>query len=234
MALWRMVNEEAVRAVRPWVITNEGDVWFTKANDADTVYAFVTHAEWPWGAQRTFTLKSVRATANTAASVLGQNDVVLEYRPDVTPKTSFEQTLDGLRVTAYRAQRLYNDRRWPNPVVIKLTHVEAGLQPPSVITSGSAWTSKGAARFEGKLADLGDAESVEVGVEYRRKKTTAEMYEPDDPWKPAGKRLERLSAAGEFSAEVSSLDRERAWEYRAVVRHPKVTLTGRTATLEAQ
>ena len=234
MALWRLVNQEAVRAVRPWIITNEGDIWFTKAKDADTVYAFITDTDWPWGTQKAFTLRSVKATDKTQVSVLGQNDIVLEYRPDVTPRTEFEQTSDGLRVSAYRAQRLYNDRRWPNPVVIKLTNVEAGLRPPVVISSSASWTSAGGARFEGKIENLGDAGTVEVGIEYRRKKTAAEMYELDDPWKPAGKRFQRLTAPGAFSAGVRSLDRGRAWEYRAVVRHPKVTLTGRTATLSRQ
>lgn len=41
VALWMQVNQEAIYAVRPWVITNEQNVWFTKAKDADTVYAIV-------------------------------------------------------------------------------------------------------------------------------------------------------------------------------------------------
>ena len=49
MALWHMVNAEAVGAVRPWVITNEGDIWLTKAKHADTVYAFVPGR---WGGAR--------------------------------------------------------------------------------------------------------------------------------------------------------------------------------------
>lgn len=230
MALWRLVNEEAVGAVRPWVITNEGDVWFTKAKNENTVYAFITNTDWPWGEKKSFTLSSVKATAETKASVLGQNDIVLEYRPDVTPKTEFEQTPEGLRITAYRAQRLYNDRHWPNPVVIKLTNVEAGLQPPTVETAGASWGSRGAT-LTGNLKSLGDASSVQAGFEYRKMKDTAQMYEPDDPWKPVSKKLRSLSAPGEFSAEIR-LDTSRDWEYRAVVKHPKVTLYGMTATLE--
>ncbi len=233
MALWRFVNEEAVRAVRPWVITNEGDIWFTKAKDANTVYAFVTNQDWAWGTRKTFTLKSVKATDETEASVLGQNDIVLEYRPDVTPKTEFEQTSAGLKVTAWRAQRLYNDRHWPNAVVIKLTNVEAGLRPPVVVTSEASWGGRGAT-LTGELKDLGDASSVEVGFEYRRRKSTAEMYEADDPWKPVGKKMESLSGPGEFSSQLSGVDSSRDWEFRAVAKHPKVTLYGVTETLSAR
>ena len=197
------------------------------------MYAFVTNTDWPWGTQKTFTLMSVRATDATKASVLGQNDIVLEYRPDVTPKTEWEQIPDGLRVKAYRAQRLYNDRHWPNPVVIKLTNVEAGLQPPLVETSDAVWGVRGAT-FRGELRELGDATSLQVGFEYRKKKSTAEMYEPDDPWKPVSKKKQTLSAPGGFSAELRQLDASREWEYRAVVKHPKVTLYGMTAELTSR
>ncbi|MCP5114827.1 MAG: alpha-L-fucosidase, partial [bacterium] len=207
-------------------------IWFTKAKDANTVYAFVTNTPWPWGTRKSFTLTSVKATGDTKVSVLGQNDIVLEYRPDVTPKTEWEQTPAGLRVTAYRAQRLYNDRRWPNAVVLKLTNVEAGLEPPTVVTSGASW-SGGGATFTGELTGLGDASAVEVGFEYRKKKSSAEMYEPDDPWKPASRRMQKLSAPGEFTVNLQRLA-SRDWEYRAVVKHPKVTLSGLTETLAAQ
>lgn len=234
MALWHMVNAEAVGAVRPWVITNEGDIWFTKAKDADTVYAFVPGVDWTWGTQKTVVLKSVLAGEDSKVRVLGQNDEVLEYRPSVTPKTEWEQTPEGLRVRAYRAQRLYNDRRWPNPVVLKVEGAQPGLIPPEVETLTEAeWGAKGATLMA-TLHGLGDASSVRVGFEYRRKKGTAEMYEPDDPWKPVSKKMATKSAPGEFSETLSRVDAGREWEYRAVVIHPKVRLYGMTATLGAK
>ncbi len=234
MALWNMVNAEAVGAVRPWVITNEGDVWFTKAKDADTVYAFVPGAGWNLGTQKTVLLRSVKAEQDTTVRVLGQNETVLEYQPAVTPKTEWEQTPDGLRIRAYRAQRLYNDRRWPNPVVIKITNAMPGLQPPEVETiTDASWGNAGAV-LRADLRSLGDATVVRVGFEYRRKKGTAEMYEDDDPWKLVGKKLSAMAAPGEFSARLARVDTKRAWEYRAVVEHPKVRLFGQTATLAAQ
>ncbi len=234
MALWNMVNSEAVGAVRPWVITNEGDIWFTRAKDADTVYAFVPGADWGWGTQKTVLLQSVVANAETEVRVLGQNEQVLEYRPDIEPRTEWEQTADGLRIRAYRAQRLYNDRRWPNPVVLKIERAKPGLDPPEVETlPNAAWGTRGA-QLHAALRSLGDAASVRVGFEYRRRKSTAEMYEPDDTWKPIGNKLARMTAPGEYSARITGIDSSRAWEYRAVVEHPKVRLTGQSFTLVAR
>ena len=234
MALWNMVNGEAVGAVRPWVITNEGDIWFTKAKNQNTVYAFVPASDWTWGTQKTVVLRSVTAGDDTRVGVLGQNDKVLEYRTDVIPRTEWEQTPEGLRIRAYRAQRLYNDRRWPNPVVLKIENASPGLQPPEVETlSGAEWGPKGAA-LEADLRGLGDASSVRVGFEYRRRKSTAEMYEPDDPWKPVERKMASMSAPGKFSAVLGRADARREWEYRAVVEHPKVTLYGQAAILQAK
>ncbi len=231
MALWHMVNAEAVGAVRPWVITNEGDIWFTKARVENTVYAFVPGAGWTWGTQKTIVLQSVTAGEGTAISVLGQNDKVLEYRTEIRPETEWEQTADGLQIRAYRAQRLYNDRQWPNPVVLRIANASPGLKPPVVETlAGTEWGPKGAL-LEGELRETGDASSVRVGFEYRRRKGTAEMYEPDDPWKPVGQRLSSMSAPGRFSALLGRADPRRAWEYRAVAEHPKVRLHGQALTL---
>ncbi len=234
MALWNMVNAEAVGAVRPWVITNEGDIWFTKAKDSATVYAFVPGEGWTLGTQKTVVLKSVEAREETVVRVLGQNDTVLEYRTDVTPRTEWEQTPQGLRIRAFRAQRLYNDRHWPNPVVLKIENASPGLQPPEVETlSGAEWGSKGAV-LEADLRGLGDSTSVRVGFEYRLRKSTAQMYEPDDPWKPVSRKMDSMSAPGKFSALLVRADSRRDWEYRAVVEHPKVRLYGQTLTLQAK
>ncbi|MBZ0258753.1 alpha-L-fucosidase, partial [bacterium] len=124
LALWNFVNGEAVFNIRPWTVTNEGDIWFTKKKDEDTVYAIVTRTPWKHGEKKSFVLKSVEATEASVVSVLGQNDEVLEYNLDVVPKTEWRQKEDGLHISAYRAQRLYNDRQWPNPVVLKITHAK--------------------------------------------------------------------------------------------------------------
>jgi len=129
LGAWMFINGEAIYSVRPWIVTNEGNIWFTRKKNKSTVYAFITKTNWKWGTQKTFTLKSVKATPHTVVSVLGQNDQVLEYRPEVIPKTTWKQDEEGLHITAYRAQRIYNDRTWPNPVVLKITHAAQGNLP---------------------------------------------------------------------------------------------------------
>ncbi len=234
IGLWNMVNGESIYAVRPWVITNEENIWFTRAKDSNTVYAFVTGGvPWLWGEPRTLLLKSVKATAQTTVSVLGQNDKVLEYHPDTVPATKWEQTADGLRITAVRAQRLYNDRRWPNPVVLKITNAEPGLTPPVVLTTEARWdAAKRQASVEGELVKLGDAKSVEVTFQYRRQKQDSELYEEDDPWKSL--KAQSMTAPGKFSMEIAGLKAGPSYEYRAVVRHPAVTLYGATKSFAAK
>jgi alpha-L-fucosidase len=58
-------------------------------------------------------------------TVLGQTGEVLEYRPDVDPRPRWRQEANGLHISVTMAQRLYNDRRWPNPVALKITHAQA-------------------------------------------------------------------------------------------------------------
>jgi alpha-L-fucosidase len=128
IGLWMFVNQEAVHGVRPWVVTNEGAIWFTQKEGQSTVYAFVTGDPWPWGTEKTISLRSLKAGPETRVEVLGQNDRVLEYQPDVIPRTRWNQEGDLLRITAMRAQRLYNDRTWPNPVVLKIVNAKAAAQ----------------------------------------------------------------------------------------------------------
>ncbi len=125
MALWLFINREAIYDIRPWHVIREGDIWLTKARDNDTVYAILTkHPYRKRGERKEFTIKSVRATDRTVVSVLGQSGRVLEYNTKVIPETRWEQTDAGLRVSVMRAQRIYNDSKWPNPLVLKITHAE--------------------------------------------------------------------------------------------------------------
>ncbi|TWT75686.1 Alpha-L-fucosidase [Posidoniimonas polymericola] len=125
IALWMAVNNQAIYNTRPWATTREGDVWFTKSKDGGTVFAFLTkQSDWPRGERREFLLRSVQATAETTVRVLGQSDQVVEYMPDVDAQSRFEQTPEGLSVSIVRAQRLYNDHRWPNPIVLEVSAVQ--------------------------------------------------------------------------------------------------------------
>src|SRR6185369_7887960 len=63
VALWMQVNQESIYGVRPWVITNEQNIWFTKSKNEDTVYAIVKQQpRWVRGEWRDFVLKSVSVT----------------------------------------------------------------------------------------------------------------------------------------------------------------------------
>lgn len=226
IALWNFAFGEAIENVRPWVVTNEADVWFTKKKNEDTVYAIVTNVgNWVMGEKRSVTLRSVRTTERTKVTVLGQSGAVLEYRPDVDPRPQWRQDDKGLHITVTMAQRLYNDRRWPNPVALKITNAQPALRPPTIQTMTAARSAAGTgATLRGRLDTLGEASSVEVGFQYRRRKRTEELYGKDEPWRDVG--LQSRSAPGEFSAQIDALARGDEYEFRALVKHPLLTVFG--------
>jgi alpha-L-fucosidase len=231
VALWMFVNSECIHGVRPWIVTNERDAWFTRKKGSDTLYAIVDQKpRWEFGAWRDFVLRSIRATAQTEVSLLGQNDKALEYQAGVTPKTTWKQEADGLHVRAMRAQRLYNNRKWPNPVVLKLTHVQPALVPPRVDTAGVRWdATAAAASCEVALQSLGDARAVEVSAEFRDI-TGLDVNEREDNWKSAP--LLTRNAAGTVAVALKGLQSGRTYEVRALVKHPLLTLYGRELKLK--
>jgi len=155
---------------------------------------------------------------------------VLEYRPDVDPRPSWRQEADGLHLSVTLAQRYYNDRRWPDPVVVKLTGVEPALVPPVVETlAGTRAPGATTAVLRAQLKDLGAAAAVEVGFQYRRRKRTDELYASDVPWQSTV--LVSRSATGEFTAPLDRLEKGDDYDYRAVVKHPLVTIHGEDKVL---
>lgn len=127
LALWLFANHEAIYDIRPWPVIRETmtldhDVWYTRAKDEETVYAMVVGTPWPKGERKVISLTEVRATDRSQVEILGQTGKVLEYKPEVNPTASWSQDEVGLHISAMRAQRLYNNNRWPNPVVIRITH----------------------------------------------------------------------------------------------------------------
>ena len=124
VALWMFINREAIQGVEPWVVTHEDNIWFTRRRGEPTVYAIVTKPDWPHGKRREITLRSIKAGEKTTVRILGQSGKVLEYNPKADPSARWTQKADGLHVSAMRAQRIYNDRKWPNPVVLKITDAQ--------------------------------------------------------------------------------------------------------------
>lgn len=232
IALWMFVNGEAIYGVRPWILTNEQDIWFTKKKDDSALYAIVKPQErWKYGEWKDIVLHSVRATAQTTVSVLGQNDRTLEYQPNVVPTTTWTQQPDGLHVRAMHAQRLYTDRKWPNPIVLKITHAEPALKPPRVTTVAVRWdAATQTATCEARLDDLGDAASgMQGGCEYHDL-TGLDVTERTNRW-TATPTVPR-AATGAFTTRISGLKPGGAYEVRAVVRHPLLTIYGAEMRLE--
>ena len=132
LGLWMMLYGESVRGVRPWTVTNEGDVWFTAKRAEGTVYALATLES----NARTLVLGSVRATPATKVTLLGQEG-----------ELPWEQTPSGLRIDVKRTQtiRLVKARPEPDraetsdvqrltwgleaPVAVKITAVDAPAGP---------------------------------------------------------------------------------------------------------
>lgn len=225
VALWMQVNQECIYGVRPWVITNEDNVWFTKAKNEDTLYAIVKQ-QTPWvrGTWRDFVLKSVAATEATQVSVLGQNGRVLEYRPEVNPAPGFRQESDGLHVRAMFTHRLQDNSRWPNPIVLKITHVKAALTPPRVETTDAKLDAAGrTATLSGVLLNMGNAPSLTVGFEYRSI-SGLDAHDRSTPWQAGPSTT--LEAPGPFALELPNLIPGGIYEYRAWVRHPLLTIYG--------
>jgi alpha-L-fucosidase len=220
IANWMFVNGEAIYGVRPWVVTNEQNIWFTKRKNENTIYAVVAEP-WRRGDWKDIVLRSARVTDRSAVTVLGQNDLVYEYTKTI-PKTTWKQEPDGLHIRAFFAQRLQDNSRWPNPVVLKVTDVQPALTPPRVETLTAARAASGVA-LTARLHALGDAPAVEVGFEYRSLKGL-DANERSGEWQTTP--LQRMTVAGEFRASVGPWEQGEPYEFRAVVKHPMLTMYG--------
>jgi alpha-L-fucosidase len=223
---WLFINGDAIYATRPWVVTNEGDIWFTRSKDHHTLYAIVDDKDdaplWRRGQAREFVLKTVKATANTTVGVLGQNDRIVEYRPGLDPKSTFHQEADGLHVRVMRAQRLRDSDRWEYPSVIALTNVDENFTPPVVHTLTASPNPDGTLTLKGEWTDTQPAEGAQFGFETRiitGEDTSSRLY----GWQ----RLPNQPAAqpGSYTATFRPAPGEQ-YEFRAVLRHPLLTLFG--------
>ncbi len=123
LATWNFINGEAIEKVSPWILPNEDNIWFTWKPQEKTLYAIITKIpDWKKGARKEIILKSAQITSNSIVSVLGQSGELLEYKPTVDATTYFEQKEDGIHISCMRAQRIYNNSKWHNPIVLKITN----------------------------------------------------------------------------------------------------------------
>ena len=122
IGLWHMANHEAIEQVKPWKISSENGVWFTSSKDEHTVYAFVNSPYWKWLEEKAFFIRSLKGSSKTKVSILGQNDLMMEYHVHRSPKPVLSVTNEGIFVNVVKAQRL--NKTWDNPLVIKFEGVK--------------------------------------------------------------------------------------------------------------
>ena len=225
IALWNFVNGEAIHRVKPWRVPCEEDIWFTAGKKNGALYAFLTGGGvWPLRQRRGFALQSVRAGAGSQVRVLGQADYAAVADGAAV---QWRQGEGGLQISVARTQRLYNNRRWPNPVVIEITEAQLGQVPPAVNTGaavrdGAAWV------LQAELVDMGEEDAVEGGVQYRLRKRLSEEF---DPWQESD--FTALAGVGSFSASINGLAKGRNYEFRAVARHRTLSAYGDSAFFNA-
>ena len=138
LGLWMMINGEAVRGVRPWTTTNEGDVWFTIRRSDRTVYAFADLVYGLEGISSSagcrLTLHSVKTTLETKIEVLGQRGGV-EWNEDAnglhitvsrTHTIQFIKTPETMRLKPGQSRPSFT---WgPDaPIVVKITSVAPSI-----------------------------------------------------------------------------------------------------------
>jgi alpha-L-fucosidase len=135
LGLWMFVNDEAIHDIRPCENVGSKDgAYYTQSKDGKYVYAILTgftkdthganETQWGRDQRKDFVLKELKATPETTVRILGQEHRLDKFTSRIDIETRFENTDEGLAVSAKRAQRLYNNRRWPNAVVLRFENVE--------------------------------------------------------------------------------------------------------------
>jgi alpha-L-fucosidase len=187
------------------------------------LYVFILGPEnWDRGTRREFVIHSVQSTEKTKINVLGQGDDIVEYMT-VDPTSRLEQTEDGLKISIVRAQRIYNNHKWPNPVVVKLTDIKPALRPPAVKTISDPVISGSVVVFGGEVLELGDADKVDITFLYRKAPRSLNERLRDEGWK----RTDVIEAPQPGIYQVEVMDLETGiYEFRAMVVHPKINIMG--------
>jgi alpha-L-fucosidase len=226
LAAWHFINGEAISNVRPWIITNEENIWFCKKKDENTVYAFLTGIpNWRRGARKEFVLSSVKSTQNTEISILGQSGRVVEYQPDVDATSRYQQSDNQLKISCVRAQRIFNNHKWHNPLVVKLQNVEPAFVPPLVETSEDyTIINSNSVLLQGVVKSMGDAEGLKVGFQYKEMPTTLKQRAIRKDWKES--KFLTIYTPKEFKLEIDRLESKETYQFRAIVVHSHIKLYG--------
>ncbi|EDM34708.1 probable glycosyl hydrolase [Pedobacter sp. BAL39] len=223
MAGWYFINHEAMDDVRSWVVSKEGNIWFTRKDNI--LFAIVMDAgNWKEGERRTFTLRSAKSTADTKISVLGQNSQIMEYKPDLDVSSRFRQTDNGLELSVLKAQRIYDDHRWPNPVVIKLENVNPVFKEAAMVQTGDVQPAgQGVVLMKGRLLNYRTVKAARARFYYRPylgqvETLYAEAWK-ETIWTPVKKE-------GSFDVQIKGLKKGVSYEYKAIVEQQQVLVEG--------
>jgi len=157
--------------------------------------------------------------------VLGQSGELVEYQPSVDAKTWFEQKEDGLHVSCVRAQRIYNNHKWHNPIVLKIKNAKPALEPPVVATNQATFSAPNNNRlvYQGEILKAGDALSLKAGFQYREYAGfVEELY--SDEWEET--EITEISGTGNFSVSPNIKKDGKEYQVRAFVDHPKIRIYG--------
>lgn len=229
---WIFINGDAIYGTRPWVVTNEGDIWFTRSKDHHVLYAILNDVDsltWKRGASREFVLKTVRATAKTKIGVLGQNDHLVEYRPGLSAQSTYHQEADGLHVRVVRAQRLRDSDTWPYPSVVSLTDVQEAFSPPVVHTHPPG-AANGTIALSGDWSNGEKAPGARFSFDYRII-TGEDAQSRLHGWQHL--REQPAARPGTYSV-VFHPEAQQIYEFRAVLHHPLLTLYGDAVSIVAK
>ncbi|WP_406826516.1 alpha-L-fucosidase [Pedobacter sp. KACC 23697] len=226
MGGWYFINHEAMDNVRSWVVSKEQNIYFTQKAPGN-LFAIVMDAKnWKEGERKTFILKSAKATANTKINVLGQNSQIMEYKPDLDVSSKFKQTANGLELSVVKAQRIYDDHRWPNPVVIKLENVEPVFTEAAMVQSGDFKVAAAVTTLNGKVLNYAKIIPQRARFYYRPYLGQVETLYAGawkmSPWV-------NIRADGTFSGTVKLP--KGAYEYKAIVEQQSVIIEGENKVL---
>jgi len=188
------------------------------------VYAIITDAaSWNEGDRKNFVLHSVKSTSSTSISVLGQNSKIQEYKPGKDVSCKFIQTNTGLIVSVVKAQRIYDDHKWPNPVVIKIENVLPAIEPIQVATLNAKPFATAQAMLSGKIFNYNTAKKIKATFYYRAYNgQTEDLYA--GAWIRSGKAT--IDNDGNFKAIINGLKKGQKYEYKAAVEYSSIEMNG--------
>jgi alpha-L-fucosidase len=225
MSAWYFINRECIDDVRSWVVSKEGNTWFT-SKGGHTLYAIITDAkDWKEGTRKSFLIRSAVGTMQTQVSVLGQNSQVIEYKSDDV-SCRYKQTDKGLEVSVVKAQRIYDDHRWPNPVVIKLDHVDPAFKEAVLVETGGTTPLKGKVLLKGRVINYKNPGVKKARFDYRPYQGQVETLYAGK-WTPS--QWVNIKPDGSFEMSIRLKGN---YEYKAVAEQANVDIEGENKLLK--